>query len=137
MGLYSGDGGLGRGTYTHGPYGEEKHFNFQSVKLNFLSFFQYKARIFAFFTSCKMWNKFKVNNKDSRIRKFKDKIKNKGTIHFVLASLLLSLNALQCYSVSIVDFYHLIAGWRLLFLVLIFVPAGINLGKVSNCEETS
>ena len=29
---------------------EQKHFNLQSVKLNILSFFQYKARISAFFT---------------------------------------------------------------------------------------
>ena len=33
---------------------EEKHFNLQSVELTFLSFFQYKAHILAFFTSCKM-----------------------------------------------------------------------------------
>ena len=62
---------------------EEKHFNLQSVKLTFLSFFQYKARISAFFKSCKMSNMFKVNNKDTRI----------------------------LVSVSIVDFDQLIAGW--------------------------
>ena len=34
---------------------EEKTFNLQSVELiTFLSFFQYKARILAYFTSCKM-----------------------------------------------------------------------------------
>ena len=27
-----------------------------------------KARISAYFTSCKMWNMFKVNNNDTRIR---------------------------------------------------------------------
>ena len=45
MGLYSGSGGL---------YLKEKDFNLQSVKLTFLSFFQYKARISAFFMSCKI-----------------------------------------------------------------------------------
>ena len=80
---------------------EEKRFNLQSVKLTFLSFLQYKARILAFFTSCKMGNMFKVNNKDTRIRKVNDKVKNKGTVDIVLASLLLTLNAfhflLHCF----------------------------------------
>ena len=71
--------------------------------LNFLFFlfFQYKARISPFFTTCKMWNMFKVNTKDSRIRAFNDKVKNKNTIDVVLASLLLTLNTfhflLQCF----------------------------------------
>ena len=69
---------------------EEKNFNLQSVKLIFLSFFQYKARISAFFTSGNMWNMFKVNNKDSRIRDVNDKVKNKDTVDVVLASLLLT-----------------------------------------------
>ena len=66
---------------------EEKNFNLQSVKLIFLSFFQYKARISTFFMSGNMWNMFKVNNKDSRIRDVKDKVKNKDTVDVVLASL--------------------------------------------------
>ena len=33
---------------------EKKHFNLQSVKLTFLSFFQYKACILTFFMPCKM-----------------------------------------------------------------------------------
>ena len=54
-----------------------------------------------FFTSCKMWNMFKVNNKGTGIRKVNDKVKNKDTIDVVLASLLLTLNPfnflLQCF----------------------------------------
>ena len=83
MGLYSageegggfiyGGGGGGGGGRAH--IREEKHFNLLSVKLTFLSFFQYKARISAFFTSCKM---FKVNNKDTRTRKVNDKVKTKS-----------------------------------------------------------
>ena len=56
--------GWGEGLYTLQSYtlqlhtliytSKEKLFNLQSVKLTFLSFFQYKARIPAFFTSCKM-----------------------------------------------------------------------------------
>ena len=64
----------------------------QSVKVTFLSFFQNKARILAIFTSCKMWNMFKVETTDTRIRKVNNKIKNKDTIDAVLASLLLTLN---------------------------------------------
>ena len=47
----------------------------------------------AFFTSPKIWNMFKVNNKDTRIRKVNNKVKNKDTVDIVLASLLLTLNA--------------------------------------------
>ena len=65
---------------------DEKHFNLQSVKLTFLS---------------KIWNMFKVNNENTRIRKVNDKDKNKDTIDVALASLLLILNTfdflLQCY----------------------------------------
>ena len=46
-------------------------------------------------------NMFKVNNKDTRICKVNDKVKNKDTIDIVLASLLLTLNTfyflLQCF----------------------------------------
>ena len=79
---------------------EEKHFHLQSVILTVLSFFQYKVSILAFFTSYKMWNMFKVNNKDTRICKLNNKVKNKDTIDVVLATLLLILNTrhflLQC-----------------------------------------
>ena len=66
---------------------EEKHFILQSVKHTFFLFFQYKACILAFFTSWKMCNMFKVNNKDTRIHKVNNKIKNKDTVDVVLASL--------------------------------------------------
>ena len=35
---------------------------------------------------------FRVNNKDTRIRKVTDKVKNKDSVEVVLASLLLTLN---------------------------------------------
>ena len=96
IGLYSG-GLIYGGAYIR----EEKHFNLQSVKLTFLSFFQHKSRISAFFPSCKMWDMFKVNNKDTRIRKVNDKVKNKDTVDVVRAFLLLTLNTfhflLQCF----------------------------------------
>ena len=80
---------------------EKKHFNLQSVKLTFLSFFQYKACILTFFMPCKMWNMFKVNNKDTKICIVNNKVKNKDTIDIVLPSLLLTLNIshflLQCF----------------------------------------
>ena len=87
--------GKGRWSYIRGKGGkgavvyirEEKHFNLQFVKPTFLSFFQYKARILAFFMSWKLWNIFKVKNKD--------------IVDVVLASLLLTLNKfdflLQCF----------------------------------------
>ena len=56
----------------------------------FLSFFQYKVRILAFFTSCNIWNMFKANNKDTRIHKANNKVKNKESNDFVLACLLLT-----------------------------------------------
>ena len=48
--LYMGEGGEGAVVYIR----EEKHFNLQFVKPTFLSFFQYKARILAFFMSWKL-----------------------------------------------------------------------------------
>ena len=85
-----------------GAYIQEKNYlNLQFFKLTFLSFFQYKARITAFFTSCKMWNMFKVNNKDTRIRKVNDKIWNKDIVDVALTSLFLTLNTfyflLECF----------------------------------------
>ena len=44
------DGPIFGGAYI----GEGKNFNLQSVKVIFLSFFQYKAHISAYFMSCKM-----------------------------------------------------------------------------------
>ena len=62
------------------------------LNLLFFLFFQCKARILAFFTSCKMWKK---------LRKVNDKVKNKDTADIVLTSLLLHLNTfhllLQCF----------------------------------------
>ena len=67
----------------------------------FFLFFQYKSRIFAFFTSCKMGNMFRVDNKDTRIRKVNIKAKNKDTVDVVLATSLLTLRTfhflLQCF----------------------------------------
>ena len=80
---------------------EKKHFNLQSDKLTFPSFFQYKVSISAFFTSCKVRNMFKVNNKDTRICEINNKVKNKDTADIVPACLLLTLNKfhflLQCF----------------------------------------
>ena len=46
------DGTIFEVAFIRGAYiWEEKDFNLQSVKLTFLSFFQYKAPISAFFTS--------------------------------------------------------------------------------------
>ena len=42
----------------------------------------------------------------------------------------------SCYSVSIVGFDQLIAGWGCCLLFWRFVPGGINLGEVSTFEET-
>ena len=42
----------------------------------------------------------------------------------------------SCYSVSIVDFDQLIAGWGCCLSFLRFVLVGINLGKVSTYGET-
>ena len=70
---------------------------------------------------------FKVNNKDTRIRKINDKVSNKDTVNVVLVSLLLTLNMFH----FLVVFDQLIAGWSCFLLFWRFVPARINLGKVS------
>ena len=66
----------------------------------FSSFFPSKSTKTAFFKLRKMWDMFKVNNKDTRIRKVNDKVKIKDTLDVFLASLLLTLNTfhflLQC-----------------------------------------
>ena len=50
---------------------------------------------------CKIWNMFKVNNKDTRTHKVNNKVNNKDIIDIVLISLLLNLNImhllLQCF----------------------------------------
>ena len=97
---------------------------------NFSFFFQYRARILPFFTPCKIWNMFKINNEDTRIPKVNNKFKNKD----VLLPVLLALNT--SYSVFIVDFDQLIAGLGCCLLSWRFVPAGTNLGKVSTYGET-
>ena len=62
-----------------------KHFNLQSVKLSFLSNLQHKTGILAFFTSCKMWNIFKVIKTPEYV--------DVDTVDVVLASILLTLKA--------------------------------------------
>ena len=52
---------------------------------------------------------FRVNNKDTRIRKVTDKVKNKDSVEVVLASLLLTC-FISCYKIHIADFDQLIAG---------------------------
>ena len=55
---------------------------------------------------------FKVNNKDTRIRKVNEKVKNKETVDVVLASLLLTLSTFHfLLQVSILDFDQLLPGW--------------------------
>ena len=82
---------------------EEKHFfQFPVCQIPFsFFFFQYKSCIFAFSTSCKMRNMFRVDNKDTRICRVNIKVKNKDTVDVVLATLLLTLRTfhflLQCF----------------------------------------
>ena len=87
-----------------------------------------------------MWNIFKVSNKDTRVCKVNNKVKNKDNVDVVLASFLLTLSTFHfftsSYSVSIVDFEQLIAGWGCCLFFWRFVPAGIDLSKVSTYENT-
>ena len=88
-----------------------------------------------------MWNMFKVNNKDTRIDKVNDKVKNKDTVDVVLASLVLTLNTfdflLQCfYCWLLFLFYMLIACLGCCLLFWLFVSAEINLSKVFIYGET-
>ena len=92
----------GQRTNLMGLYSGELHFSLQSVKvITFLSFFQYKARIFAYSRHEKWKIKFKVKNNGTRISKVKDKVNSKDTVDVVLVSLLLKLNTfhflLQCF----------------------------------------
>ena len=116
------DGPLFRGRLIYGRayIWDEKHFNLQSVKLiTFLSFFQYKARILGYLTSCKMWKMFKVNNKGTRIPKVNNEVNNKDTLDVVLVSLLLNLNTfhflLQCFYCWLWS----VNCWRELLLVVL------------------
>ena len=91
-GLYTGGGGIfvRKNTFTR---------NLLNLLLFFL-FFQYKARIFACFTSCKMWNMFKVNNKAPEYVKLTIKLTIKTPLT-LFWSLLLNLNIFhflwQCF----------------------------------------
>ena len=71
-----------------------------------------KARILTYFMSCKMWNMFKVNNKDTRMRIVNGKADNKDTVDFVLVSLLLNLTTFR-FLLQYFYFwlFQLIAGW--------------------------
>ena len=103
------------------------------LNLLFFLFFRYKTRISVFFTSCKMWNMFKVNHKDTRISKFNGKVKNKDTVDAFLASLLLTFNSFyfllqSCYC----WLWSVNCRMRLLFAVLVVCkhfPAQIQLWK--------
>ena len=105
--------------------------------LFFFFFLQYKARILAYFTSCKMWNMLKVNNKDTRIHKVNDKVNNKDIVDVVLVSLLLDLNTfhflLQCFYCWLISVNCRLG---LLLVVLTLRAWWINLGKVSIYGET-
>ena len=67
----------------------------------FFLLLQYESLIFAFFTSCKTGNMFRVDNKDTRIHKVNIKVKNKDIVEVVLATLSLTLRTfhflLQCF----------------------------------------
>ena len=128
------------GIYSRGGYIRKENTSICNL-LNLLCFLflLYKARISAFCTPCKTWNinMFKVNNKETRIRKVNDKVKNKDTVDVVLASLLLTLNTfhflLQCFYWWL---WSINCQPGLLFVVLTLVSAGIILGKVSTYGET-
>ena len=107
MDLYYGvrwGGGRGRGSYIRDGvlYLGEKTLQYAICYTYYFSFFlQCKACILAYFSSCNMWNMFKINNKGTRIRRVNDKVNNKDTIDVVLVSLFLNLNTfhflLQCF----------------------------------------
>ena len=69
----------------------------------------------------------KVKNKENRICKVNDKVKNKETVDVVLATLLLTLSA-----------FHFLSHFFVTLFILLwcFVPARINLGNVSTYGET-
>ena len=71
--------------------------------ITFLSFFQYKARILAYFTSarCEICSKLIIKTPGYVERRVNDKVNNKDNVDIVLASLLLTLSTfhfvLQCF----------------------------------------
>ena len=66
MGLHS-EGGLYAGGLAY--IREEKHFNLQSVKLTFLSIFQFKEHIYGIFSIVQDVKYVQSHNKDTRIQK--------------------------------------------------------------------
>ena len=83
----------GKTLLYRGPILKRKNTSICKLLKPFCSiFFQYKARIPTFMTLCKMRNMFKVHNKDTRIHKVNDKVKNKDTIDVVLVTLFLIIN---------------------------------------------
>ena len=132
MGLHSGRRGL--------IFGRKNTSNCNL--LNIIFFFQYKTRILIFFTSCKMWNMLKVNNKDTRIRKVDDKVKNTDTVDVVLCLFIVNFEHISFLVIVLLLLTltsSLLSGvvvrcccslfWR-------FVHAGNKLGKVSTYGET-
>ena len=93
MDLYSG------GFYTGGLM----HRRNNTSIITFLSFFQYKARILAYFTSarCEICSKLIIKTPGYVERRVNDKVNNKDNVDIVLASLLLTLSTfhfvLQCF----------------------------------------
>ena len=90
-----------RGLYTGDLYSGGKNFICNLLNLVFFLFCIKKQVSRYFSRHAKMWNMFKVNHKDTRIRKVNDKVKNKDTVDVVLASLFLTLNTfhflLHCF----------------------------------------
>ena len=94
-GVRWGGGGRGWGSYIRDGvlYLGKKTLQYAICYTYYFSFFlQCKACILAYFSSCNMWNMFKINNKGTRIRRVNDKVNNKDTIDVVLVSLLLTFN---------------------------------------------
>ena len=108
---------------------------FAICKAYFCIFFPCIKHVFRHvFTSCKIWNLFKVNNIDTRIRKINGKVKNKDSVDVVLASLWLTWNTvhflLQCFYLWL---RSVNCQLGLMFVVLtLCVSAEISLGKLMN-----
>ena len=132
MGLHSGRRGL--------IFGRKNTSNCNL--LNIIFFFQYKTRILIFFTSCKMWNMLKVNNKDTRIRKVDDKVKNKETVDVVLCLFIVNFEHISLLVIVLLLLTwtsSLPAGVIVCFCCSLFwrfVHAGNKLGQVSTYGET-
>ena len=108
---------------------------FAICKAYFCIFFSCIKHVFRHvFMSCKIWNLFKVNNIDTRIRKINGKVKNKDSVDVVLASLWLTWNTvhflLQCFYLWL---RSVNCQLGLMFVVLtLCVSAEISLGKLMN-----